>query len=201
MITERAYAEDLRIATRRPPKVRDLRYDESTSELKWDGPVSGIPYTHFLIRFEDDNKKPAFCLSKESRSLFAPRVASVSICTYNQVSRIEGDRSHVVINSGLWTGATSSTFGPVLSWDLYYVLTANLTITTTAAAAPNRRLCIWVMAHATTEYEIAFDPAVFGDNSNKHLDPTKMLFMQFAGRFGSTKWWPITQAVQLDPTI
>lgn len=203
MIDRRQYANNQRLGFGRPPRVRGVRYVEETAELQWEPPVDGNPFTHILIRFAGDGTQPALSLPRDSRRLLVPRDARVEISTFNDISNIESDRVSIAVNGAQSTLATSATFGPVLAWDLYYdldVINANLTITTTATAKPNRRLLIWVKQHASTVHGIAFDSAVFGESASKHCDAGKMLVMEFAGRYGSSKWWPITLAAQIDPT-
>lgn len=203
MIDPRQYANNQRLGFGRPPRVRGVRYVEETSELQWEPPIEGNPFSHILIRFAGEGARPAVSLPRDSRRLLIPRTAKVEVSTFNDISNIESDRVSISVNNGIWEDATSSTFGPILAWDLYYDLNdidANLVITTTVTAARNRRLLIWVLQHASTLHGISFDSAVFGNSASKHCDAGMMLVMEFAGRFGSSKWWPITLDVQIDPT-
>lgn len=203
-IGRREYSRELAIETRRPYAPRNLAYNTSTNELTWTGPIEGPRYTHFNIRLDDDRNAPSFCLPAGTSSLIIMRSARIIITCWNETVFTESDAARIeILTLGEWTDSLTAVFGPVLSYQVEYdlsVIAANFTVTSPVAAAPNRRLLVYIFQDATTEYVAAFDPASFVDSGNVFIDLSMGWVREYAGR-SDGKWYPIALSITFDPSI
>jgi len=200
-VAQRQYARDVRLAYSRPKAPRNLVYNAETCELSWTGPIDGPAFTHFNIRLGDDSAAPAYRVPAGTTRLALYRNERVTITCWNDVVRTESAPARIDLDATVaWTGSSAAAFGPLLSWQVEYTLTADITIASPVDAAPNRRLLLYIFQHATTEYVPSFDPADFVDTGNLFIDAAKAAVLEFAGR-SDGKWYPITLPRTFDPTI
>jgi len=203
-IGRREYSRELAIETSRPYAPRNLVYNSETFELTWTGPSEGPRYTHFNIRLDDDRNAPSFCLPAGTSRLVIMRAARVIITCWNETVFTESDAARIeVLDAGTWDDASTAIFGPLVSYQVEYdlsVIAANFTVTSPVAAAPNRRLLIYIFADPTTDYVPSFDPASFVDSASVFIDLAMGWVREYAGR-ADGKWYPIAPSITFDPSI
>ncbi len=200
-VLQRQYARDVRLEISRPKAPRNLVYNAETCELSWTGPIDGPNFTHFNIRLGDDSAAPAYRVPRGTTRMVLFRNERVTVTCWNEIVATESDPARIDLGATVaWTGAGAAAFGPLLSWQVEYTLTADITIVSPVEAAPNRRLLLYIFQDATTEYVPSFDPADFVDSASIFIDSAMAAVLEYAGR-SDGKWYPITLPRTFDPSI
>jgi hypothetical protein len=100
--TDRLLKRSLKLARRRPPAPRDVRFDSSANLLYWTPPQSDRDFTHYRIRIGTDIGRPDYELSSGQTRLSLQGVERVAVSCYNANTGLEGvpTRLSGIVSSG-----------------------------------------------------------------------------------------------------
>jgi hypothetical protein len=200
-VVQRQYARDARLEISRPKPPRNLVYNYETCELSWTGPIDGPAFTHFNVRLGRDSNAPALRLPAGTTRLTIYRLERITITCWNDAVRTESAPARYDTGTTLeWVGSSTAAFGPILSWQVEYNLTADITIESPVDAAPNRRLLLYIFQDAVNEYLPTFEAADFIDPGAIVMDAGMAAVVEFAGR-ADGKWYPVTSPLIFDPSL